>query len=356
MRLSVVIVHYHTAELATAAVAALQADLAASSLAGELLIVDNGSTGAERAALAALPVELVEPGSNLGYAGAVNLGVARTHGDLVVVMNPDVLVFQGCLEALSKALCNGADVAGPRFFWDRERRFSLPPSELRTRRSELLALLATRSEGAARLARRRFRRHARRHWQASEPLSSEALSGSLLAFRRDSWQRVGAFDPAYPLYFEETDWLRRARRAGLRSVYVAKAEAVHLFGQSTARESKAALWFQQSERRFRDRHYGRWFRWLLETIGRRLRASPQAPANGVENSLDLSAFIPPFSIEVSPNPTGVPAAAAELRAVPSGRWALPSADRDGGVWHCRVVTADGREVAVTKLRRPAAVA
>lgn len=356
-RVSIVLVHYHRPELAAAAVAAVHRDLAASQLAGEVLLVDNGSTPAGRAALAALPAELIEPGENLGYAGGVNLGVSRAGGEVIVVMNPDVLVVPGCLGALVGALRDGADVAGPCFFWDRERRFLLPPSELRTRRAELLALLAARSEGVARLARRRFRRHARRHWRARTPLSSEALSGSLLTFRRESWSRVGAFDPDYPLFFEETDWLRRARRVGLRTVYVAQAQAVHLFGQSTAREVRAASWFQQSERRFRDRHYGSWFRVLLEGLAAHWPA-PSRALGQEEDFLDLSAFTPPFSVEVSPNRTGVPAAAACLREAPSARFALPPDDdgaRNGkGTWHCRVVNASGREVAVALLRRPSA--
>ena len=149
-------------------------------------------------------------------------------------MNPDVLVLPGCLPALLAALRAGAAVAGPRFYWDRGRRLLLPPAELRTRREELLRLLAGKRGGWAARARRRWRRHARRHWEAREPLPSHALSGSLLALRRSAWEAVGPFDEGFRLFFEETDWLLRARRQGLAGRYVPAAEAVHLYSQSAA--------------------------------------------------------------------------------------------------------------------------
>jgi GT2 family glycosyltransferase len=122
MRLAVILVHYHTPELAAAAVEALRADLAGTALEVEWLLIDNGSDEAGRERLASLPVERIDPGENLGYAGAVNLGVARSRSELVVLMNPDVLVLPGCLPALVEALLAGAAVAGPRFYWDRGRR------------------------------------------------------------------------------------------------------------------------------------------------------------------------------------------------------------------------------------------
>src|SRR5579885_461064 len=102
MRLAIVLVHYHTPELAAEAVAALQADLAQSGLSeqAELLLVDNGSDPAGRKLLESLPVRLVDPGENLGYAGGVNRGVAESRAAAVVLMNPDVLVLPGCLGAL----------------------------------------------------------------------------------------------------------------------------------------------------------------------------------------------------------------------------------------------------------------
>ena len=326
MRLAVILVHYHTPELAAAAVEALRVDLAGTALEVEWLLIDNGSDAAGRALLASLPVERIDPGTNLGYAGGVNLGMARSTAELAVLMNPDVLVLPGCLPALLDVLRADAAVAGPRFYWDRGKRLVQPPAEIRTRSQELMALLAGRSSRWAALARRRWRRHARRHWEARSPVPSHALSGSLLALRRSAWEAVGPFDEGFRLYFEETDWLLRARRLGLAGRYVPAAEAVHLYSQSAAREPRAEAWFEESARRFRRRHYGPWFVGLLESLDRWLPrgATPtptEIPAEGLSLPATLSDY--PLWIEVSPNSVGFPAAAEKLSTPPGRAWSLP---------------------------------
>ncbi|HZF10345.1 MAG TPA: glycosyltransferase family 2 protein [Thermoanaerobaculia bacterium] len=351
MCLAIVIVHYHTPALAAEAVAALAADLAGAGLTADLVLVDNGSDAAGREILERLPVRRLDPGENLGYAGGVNLGVANAPAaEAIVLMNPDVLVLPGCLAALLAELAAGAEIAGPRAYWDRGRQLVLPPAEARSRRGELLHLLAGRGEGWAARARRRWRRHARRHWEAERPLPSHELSGSLLALRRSAWERVGPFDSGYRLFFEETDWLLRARRAGLPSRYVPAAQAIHLYNQSGALEPRSREWFEASAERFRKRHYGAWFPPVLRGLAR-LPASPSlrppeplAPGGG----LDLGALGPfPLWIEVSPNPLGFPAAAHRVESAAEGRWQLPpeiAAQFPGGGLFVRVTDPHGREL------------
>lgn len=332
MRLALILVHYHTPDLAAAAVEALRADVGEEA---EWIVVDNGSDAEGRALLESLPVRRIDPGANLGYAGGVNLGVASSTAEALIVMNPDVLVFPGCVPALLDRLEKGAAVAGPAFWWDRGRRMLLPPAEERSRTAELLAVLAPP------IGRRRWRRHAHRHWEARGAIASWSLSGSLLAIRRDAWDRVGTFDAGYRLFFEETDWLLRARRLGLRSEYVPAAEAVHLYNQSAAREPRAHGWFEESARRFRRQHYGAAFSAVLEILSRRERRPPELPRMSVLN-------LPPGAewVEVSPNPAGFPAAAERLG--PGARtWSLPeeiAGRMPGGRWIVQVTDGAGREL------------
>lgn len=377
MRLGVVFVHYHTPDLARRAVASVERELAA--VAGEgveaaIVVVDNGSDEAGRRALSGLAAEVLRPGVNLGYAGGVNAGAARlADADVLLLANPDVELLPGALGALLAAIGRGGAVAGPRFFWDRGRRLRLPPTEARDAASEALALLAPRAPGWAARARRRWRRHARRHWCATGEIASEHLSGALLAVSRAAWERVGPFDEGFRLYFEETDWLARLRRAGLPALYVPAAEVVHRFAQSAAGEPRAADWFRQSAARYAAKHHGRPRRAAMAAlgrIGRRPRGRPgvgaaaggdeatSGAADGLDPSLDLSLDLAPFGargglwVEVSPAGTGFPAAAEPL-ATPAGRWELPEEVRAGlaGSWFLRVTDEAGRELSP---RRPAA--
>jgi len=343
---SVVLVHYRTPELLPAALDAIGSQLAELGLDHELLVVDNSG---DANAFDRPRTRVLQPGSNLGYAGALVAGVEASRGEVLIAMNPDVVVGAGCVAALLDCLAQEAPIAGPRFYWDEERQVLLPPGEERSLAAELLRALATRSRAATRVARRRWRRHARRHWQASAPIESTALSGALLAMRRQAWDRVGPFDAGYPLYFEETDWLARARRQGLRALHVPAAPAQHHFDQSARAEPRVEQWYAQSCRRFRERHYGRAVARLLERIevggDRGEEPAPWPPA------MRAAA---PLWVELSPRACGYPAAAQPAVADASS-WRLPPdvrACHPALDLHVTLATESGRELG--RYRLPAA--
>ncbi|MCB1035764.1 MAG: glycosyltransferase family 2 protein [Acidobacteria bacterium] len=349
--LSIVIVHYRTPELVGLCVEALRRDLGDAGLEAELILVDNGSESEDLATFEALGLQRIDPGANVGYAGGVNRGIEAASTDRLVVMNPDVLVLPGCVPELLAVLEGGFSAAGPRLYWDEGRRLLLPPNEPRRRLWELRASLAQLTDAWADRARHAWRRHALRHWTTREPLPSFELSGALLAFRRDAWDRVGSFDEAYPLYFEETDWLHRLRRAGGKAAYVPAAEGVHLYDQSARLEPRAAAWFAQSRSRFLRRHYGALFARLLEALertagsGQGRSRTPQAPAPQAEPP-ELSLPRSACWVEVSPRPAGFPAAAERL-GEGQVTWQLPRSvwGRLGpGTYGLRLADADGREL------------
>ncbi|MEM7587132.1 MAG: glycosyltransferase family 2 protein [Acidobacteriota bacterium] len=349
MKLAIVLVHYHTPRLAQRACEALLADAERSQHELELVLVDNGSREQDSRLLSSLPARRLDPGRNLGYAGGANLGVRETSAERVVVMNPDVIVLPGCLEALGSTLEAGVAVAGPRFYWDAERRFLLPPTERVGRWSELQRVLALRGGGWASQARRSWRRHARRHWLAEQTISSCDLSGALLAFRRSVWQQIGPFDEGYRLYFEETDWLQRLARSGASCRYVPAAEAVHLYAQSTVAEGQAQSWFLQSNRRFRRRTYGPRFTRILERLGGQSSPPATAPQRSVASSARAA------WLEVSPSPLGFPAAACRFAQDTEPSTQLPAEIRERlapGTYRLRMLSEADRTLALDTLAVP----
>ena len=342
------VVHYHTPELAVQSVAALGEAVRTWGGEAEIVIVDNGSDADGRMVLAATGAHILRPAENLGYAGAINHAVSATEGDPVLVLNADVMVEPDCLSRLLSAL-ESCDIAGPRFYWDGSWRLMMPPSDRQSRLDELLRVLSLRSAGWARRARQRWRRHARLHWRAREPLESTALSGALLAFRRAAFERLGGFDQGFQLYFEDTDFLLRAGRQGMRCLYVPAARAVHLYDQSAASEPRSRAWFEASARRHRIKHYGglfeRWLRALESGRGSGLRA--EAPWGRETAQPGEHQWF-----EVSPDPRGFPAV-AELRVGEgAAAFELPAdvAERFPGrdLW-LRVVDERGEELSCTKL-------
>lgn len=349
MKLAVILVHYHSPELARRACVALERDAAAGVVELEMVLVDNGSRPEDLEILESLPARRVDPGRNLGYAGGANVGVRETSAEWVVVMNPDVEVLPGCLGALASALEDGAAAAGPRFFWDHVKQYQLPPTEEVSRTAEVLAVLARRSARLARVARRRWRRHARCYWTAEGPFAGYDLSGALVAFRRSAWQRVGPFDEGYRLYYEETDWLQRLRAAGLEAQFVPAAEAVHLYAQSTAIEPRVEGWRLDSSRRFRRRVYGSSFTRVLEQLSARIGSAKVEPSYRSGASAAQAVWQ-----EVSPSPLGYPAAGRRLAPGSTPPTDLPTEITERlapGSYYLRSVDDAGRELGCSRLEK-----
>ncbi|HWD56579.1 MAG TPA: glycosyltransferase family 2 protein [Acidimicrobiales bacterium] len=84
--------------------------------ADEVIVVDNGSTGALASSLAApIGATVVRSPRNLGFSGGVNLGVSKARGALVALLNDDALAPPDWLRS-SGAVLDDASIAavGPK--------------------------------------------------------------------------------------------------------------------------------------------------------------------------------------------------------------------------------------------------
>ena len=86
---------------------AVDAVLASAGVAVELVLVDNGAFPESLAQITQDPrITVVTPGTNLGFAGGMNLAVGRTSHPVVVLVNSDALVDQDALAVLARRLEN----------------------------------------------------------------------------------------------------------------------------------------------------------------------------------------------------------------------------------------------------------
>jgi len=266
---SLVLVAHRSSALLPAAVTAFRRELGALGLAGEVVVVEQSDDAEEADRAAACAPDLLLRRENRGYAAGVNAGVKASGGDVLLVANPDVELCPGALALLLDALSERWDVVGPQF----ELAGALfPPADEQRPAAELRRRLALTS-------RRRWHRHLRSElrrwdavWTATAPRQVPTLSGALLAFRAGLAARVGPWDEGFFLYFEETDWLRRARLGGARLAIVPQARAIHRWGHA-ARAQAWAPTFAASHRRYFDR----WFP-LSGPLVRRLPRPRPLPA------------------------------------------------------------------------------
>jgi GT2 family glycosyltransferase len=111
-----------------------------------------------------------------------------------------------------------------------------------------------------------------RRWRVHGPIIDVAqradwLSGACVLARREMFNKAGLLDDGFFMYYEETDFFRRAGKLGLQAWYEPKAHVVHLVGQSSGikilpgEKRLPGYWFESRHRYFR-KHFG-WIGTLL---------------------------------------------------------------------------------------------
>jgi GT2 family glycosyltransferase len=74
-----------------------------------------------------------------------------------------------------------------------------------------------------------------------KPRSVDWLMGSCLLMRREALDDVGLLDPGYFMYFEDTDWCRRAGRRGWKAYYLPDVSIIHLHKRSSVKRRRFTL-------------------------------------------------------------------------------------------------------------------
>ena len=275
--ISLLVVNYRSAALAAEAIRTARAS-AHEPL--QVVVVDNSCDDGEAAALRGLADTLIVSSTNRGYAGAINDGRVACEGETLIVANPDVTFAPGAIDILHDTLRDAA-VAGPALFWDDAHRWMLPPGDLHTAPQKVDEVLASRSRAwFEQRDRRRFLRRVA-FWSRTEATAVTMLSGAILAVRAKEFDRLEGFDERFPLYFEETDFLRRASQLRRRIVYVPRAHCRHLYNQSAAQVAgEAAARYAQSELRYLEKWNGPFVARVLKKIERPMRTYDAQPSAG----------------------------------------------------------------------------
>lgn len=252
MDLSLILVAYRSSGVLGAAADSFRAEAEELGLATEVLVVDQSEEEAEAARLRDLRPDQLIVQPNRGYAAGINRGVAAARGPVLLLGNPDIVFTPGSLQAILATLDAGWEIVGPQFVLG---EFLFPPAESQTPWGEMGRWLASRSLQAWKSLFRREVRRWLRVWEASSPVAVSALSGALLAVRAETAARVGPWDEDYFLYFEETDWLRRARRLGCRLALAPRVRIIHRWGHAADPEAWASV-YDRARRRYFARHFG----------------------------------------------------------------------------------------------------
>jgi len=208
-----------------------------------VIIVDNGSSDNSVATFQReLPdVELIQMGTNQGFAKAANCGLSRVSEPYAFILNTDLEFKSDVFGTLIRALesddqaalasprllrpdgsLQPAAVPEPRIFWELVNR-SLPRHMLGISQDRVQAV--------------------------------PGIVGPCMAVHMERIRELGFLDERFFFFMEETDWCKRINDAGLRVLYVPEAEVVHLQGESANhRPVRARIQFYSSRYRYFRKH------------------------------------------------------------------------------------------------------
>lgn len=230
---SVCIVSYNTKDLLRDCLASLLKREAEGEASLEIIIADNGSTdGSVEMVRNEFPsVIVVETGGNIGYGRANNRGLRDATGRYYFVLNSDTEVEPGAFRAMiafmdshPKVGLIGAQLILPdgstqascandptieSIFWEQTYLDKLIPRGKRT--------------GAYTI----------RDWDYNEVREVQQVCGACFFVRAEAFRQIEGFDPAYFMYFEDTDFCVRLRRAGWPIYFVPEARILHHLGASS---------------------------------------------------------------------------------------------------------------------------
>lgn len=232
--LAIVVVNYKTPEFVTDCMSTLLPEL--ENLKAKVVIVDNNSGDDSSTVIKnwlaehdkAGVVLFVQSHFNGGFAAGNNIGIKAIRADYYLMLNSDTLVRKGSIQRLlDTALAHPeAGIISPRLEWPDERGqescfvYPSPFSEL---------MLAAQTGAIDRILGK---------YIVAMPLQSQLAYPDWTSFAcalvpAEVFQQLGLLDEGYFMYFEDTEFCHRVKKAGWQIIHNPEARVVHLRGGSS---------------------------------------------------------------------------------------------------------------------------
>lgn len=277
-RLAIAIVNWRTAPLAIDALESIATEFERYPC-FDVFVVDNASgDGSDEQIERAIRenqwgsfARLIRAEKNGGFAAGNNIvfrqALANPDYDYILLLNPDTLVRSDAFRILVDFMDANpeAGIAGG---------LSEDPDATPQNCSFKFPSAVTEFSNALGfgLFDRIFRRMLSVTHAHSESVEVDWVSGAHMIVRRTVFEEIGLMDESYFLYFEETDFTFRAKKAGWKCWHVPASRIVHLVGQSSgitekdlAQSRRPAYWYE-SRRRYFVLNHGRLYACVVDLL------------------------------------------------------------------------------------------
>lgn len=226
MDVSIIIVNWNTRALLVDCLRSIGEKV--SGISYETIVVDNASSDGSAEAVRGefSGVTVLESGENLGFGRANNLGASVARGDYLFFLNSDTVLLNDAVSVLFGYLKVNPQcgiVGG-----------NLTDGNGVPIHSHSLALPSPFTD-LTRLVPRFQRLRYGNNWtynHTERPMRVAYVTGADMMMPRSLFEELGGFDPAFFMYYEETELTSRVRNRGYSVYSVPQARITHFKGGS----------------------------------------------------------------------------------------------------------------------------
>lgn len=200
----------------------------------ELIVVDNASGDNSLRIMATdFPnIKIIHNRTNLGYAGAANIGFKSTTGEFIAILNPDTLVPRDWLGHLVDAAARY-----PRGALFQPKILLMANPRLLNSAGNMIHVAGFGiCQGLGTLDLGRFQ----------EKIVSYT-SGACTLIRRHAMREIGPMEELFFAYGEDKDWGWRASMMGWQSIYIPSSKILHKWSPTLGSTSQK-MYFLEFER------------------------------------------------------------------------------------------------------------
>lgn len=197
-------------------------------------------------------VKIIQNTEPLGFGENNNKGVMASVGDIIAIVNPDIVLLDGCLDIMVDYVLhkgNNAVVAPQLLNPDGTVQFSV-------RSFMTLSMFFKRllSKGNDNNMSDKMIRYLCKDIDTEKIQPVDWAMGAALFMKRDIYARLGGFDQRYFLYMEDEDFCLRAWKTNIPVIYCPLSKMIHNHLRGSSKLGKKTLYHFRSMRTFFERH------------------------------------------------------------------------------------------------------
>jgi GT2 family glycosyltransferase len=251
--LSIIIVHYKTLKMTSETIRSIQNSKLKTSY--EIIVVDNASNdgSVELMRLEFPAVLFIENPQNDGFAKANNIGIKKSAGDYILLLNSDISLAPDALEKSLQYIEKNQNIGvlGIKLVLPDGRLDHTCKRGFPTPMSAVYYFLKIHKKYPN---SKKYGHYTQSFVDENKTAIVDAVVGAFMLMPKEVIQSIGLLDESFFMYGEDLDYCYRVHSAGYDIVYYPEASAVHFKGGS-GKSFKLIYEFYRAMWLFYRKHY-----------------------------------------------------------------------------------------------------